>query len=182
MRPAVSLNRNMICRFAPLRCLPNKSHAFGTPARHHVHIHPLKCDDDNKTRTIDKVVFSFTVSSMTFFYIFLLDRLSRPCCSSSPCFAILRYYSSHHASHHSSFTTHYHVHLFYIPPSNSLTAADSSQLCFSNAFLALLVSNPISHTRAMASSLLPCGLAYVSVQNFAVLSNLGRSLRYILAT
>lgn len=42
--------------------------------------------------------------------------------------------------------------LCYIPPSNSLTAADSSQLCFWSALLALVRSNPISQTRVMASS------------------------------
>jgi hypothetical protein len=70
----------------------------------------------------------------------------------------------------------FYVFLFYIPPSKALTAALESQLCSSKALLAESRSNPISHTEEMASSLL-VSLAYVSVQNLAVVSNLARSLK-----
>jgi len=72
----------------------------------------------------------------------------------------------------------------HIPPSNSFTAALSSQECFTNAFSALPLSNPISHTLEMHSSFFPFIFveAYISVQNLAVLSNSALSLMYIFAT
>ncbi len=76
-------------------------------------------------------------------------------------------------------STHNHI-----PPSNSFTAALSSQECFTNAFSALPLSNPISQTLATHSSFVPFIFveAYISVQNLAVLSNSALSFMYILAT
>ncbi len=69
---------------------------------------------------------------------------------------------------------------FYIP-NNELTAALSSHPLLSKAALASSFPNPISQTLFTVSSLLDC-LAYVSVQNFAVLLNSSMFVLYILAT
>jgi hypothetical protein len=82
-------------------------------------------------------------------------------------------------------------------PRSELTAAASSHLCCSRAARAEAASNPISHTRRIASSWADIkadgaddvdadadtgGGAYVAVQYFAVRSNSAKSSKYNLAT
>mmetsp|Transcript_13014 Transcript_13014/g.28265 ORF Transcript_13014/g.28265 Transcript_13014/m.28265 type:complete len:144 (+) Transcript_13014:250-681(+) len=69
-------------------------------------------------------------------------------------------------------------------PSNAFTAALSSHLCFSNALSALCLSNPISQTRPIASSLLSSlfGVAYICTQDLAVRLNSSMLSKYIRAT
>ena len=70
--------------------------------------------------------------------------------------------------------------MIYIP-NNELTAELSSQPHLSKAALASSLLKPISQTRLTASSLDVC-LAYVSVQNLAVLLNSSIFVLYIFAT